>query len=100
MKKLIISMLVIASCFSVANAQLMVDQNGKVGLGIETGTLTSLLSVNSTGNSTSTAYIQSTDPEAVYINHYSPVSTHNSYAIRSMKQKVCTVLIYSLHMPT
>ena len=84
MKKLIISMLMIASCFGVANAQLMVDQNGKVGFGIETGTLTSLLSVNSTGNSTSTAYMQSTDPEAVYISHYSPVSTHNSYAIRSM----------------
>ena len=84
MKKTLLSMLMIASCFGVANAQLMVDENGKVGFGIETGTLTSLISVNSTGNSTSTAYFQSTDPEAVYINHYSPVPTHNSYAVRSM----------------
>ena len=36
MKKTLLSMLMIASCFSVANAQLMVDENGRVGVGIET----------------------------------------------------------------
>ena len=35
MKKLIISMLIIASCFSVANAQLMVDETGKAAIGYE-----------------------------------------------------------------
>lgn len=36
MKKTFILMLMIASCFSVANAQLIVDENGKVGVGIDT----------------------------------------------------------------
>ncbi len=59
MKKLILSMLMIASCFGVANAQLMVDENGKVGIGIETtDTLKSQLSINGQ-SSYSTAYILS-----------------------------------------
>jgi len=58
MKKLIISMLMIASYFGVANAQLMVDQNGRVGVGIETNdTLKSKLSINTIGNSSATVYI-------------------------------------------
>ena len=96
MKRTLISMLMIASCFGAVNAQLMVDTNGKVGFGVETGTLTSLLSVNSTGNSTSTAYFQSTDPEALYVSHYSPVSTHNSYAIRSMNLALPGVTNYGV----
>lgn len=31
MKKTILSMLMVAACFSIANAQLVVDNNGKVG---------------------------------------------------------------------
>ena len=59
MKKLIITMLMIASCFGVANAQLMVDENGKVGIGIETtDTLKSQFSINGQ-SSYSTAYILS-----------------------------------------
>ena len=43
-------MLMIASCFGVANAQLMVDENGKVGVGVEgTETLLPQLSVKATG---------------------------------------------------
>lgn len=49
----------IASCFGVANAQLMVDENGKVGIGIETtDTLKSQFSINGQ-SSYSTAYILS-----------------------------------------
>lgn len=52
-------MLMIASCFGVANAQLMVDENGKVGIGIETtDTLKSQFSINGQ-SSYSTAYILS-----------------------------------------
>ena len=52
MKKTFLLMLMIASCFSVANAQLMVDENGRVGVGIETyDTLESKLSVNTVGSS-------------------------------------------------
>ena len=59
MKKLIISMLMIASCFGVANAQLMVDQNGKVAVGIENvDSLSTQFAINGQ-SSISTAYIQS-----------------------------------------
>ena len=55
-------MLLAASCFGIANAQLMVDQNGKVGVGIETeDTLKSKFAVNSEGDANSTAYIRSYD---------------------------------------
>ena len=48
-----ISMLMIASCFSVINAQLIVDDNGHVAVGIDTGsTINSTLSVNGVGSST------------------------------------------------
>lgn len=59
MKKLIISMLMIASYFGVANAQLMVDQNGKVAVGIENvDSLSTQFAINGQ-SSISTAYIQS-----------------------------------------
>lgn len=83
MKKTFVSMLFMASCFGVANAQLMVDENGRTGIGVETGTLSSLLSVNCTGSSTALSSFLSTKPEALYINHCSPVQTHNSYAVRT-----------------
>ena len=45
-----ISMLMIASCFSVINAQLIVDDNGHVAVGIDTeSTINSTLSVNGDG---------------------------------------------------
>jgi len=60
MKKTFLSMLMIASCFSVANAQLMVDATGKTGIGIETNdTLKSKFAINSEGSSGATAYIRS-----------------------------------------
>lgn len=60
MKKLIISMLMIASCFGVANAQLMVDRTGKIGLGKEAvDTFYSVVNINGYGSNNATAYIQS-----------------------------------------
>ena len=50
MKKTFLSMLMIASCFGVANAQLIVDEEGKVAVGIETTeALQSKFSINGTG---------------------------------------------------
>ena len=50
MKKTLLSMLMIASYFGVANAQLMVDANGRVAVGIEeTDNLLPQLTVETTG---------------------------------------------------
>ena len=63
MKKLIISMLMIASCFGVANAQLSVDRLGKVAVGYEStnanDTLYSNFTIGSRGSSIYKAYIES-----------------------------------------
>ena len=64
MKKIILSVLLIASCFGVANAQLMVDRLGKSSIGYSLNnpndTLYSDFTVNSRGNSSYAAYINST----------------------------------------
>lgn len=66
MKKILFSMLIIASCFGVANAQLIVDENGRTGVGIETNdTLISELSINGTGHANATVSID-TPKDAVY----------------------------------
>lgn len=63
MKKLIISMLMIASCIGVANAQLTVDRLGKVAVGYEStnanDTLYSNFTIGSRGSSIYKAYIMS-----------------------------------------
>ena len=62
MKKTFLSMLMIASFFSVANAQLVVDNNGHVGVAVdETSTMSSYLGVNSTGSPLACFYVAS-DP--------------------------------------
>lgn len=59
MKRTMISMLMIASCFSVINAQLIVDDNGHVAVGIDTeSTINSTLSVNGVGSSTASVYVK------------------------------------------
>ena len=58
MKKALLSMLMIASCLGVANAQLMVDSDGNVGAYIDATGLQSYFTVNSVGNAESTAFIQ------------------------------------------
>lgn len=58
MKKTLFTMLMIASCFGVANAQLIIDNNGRVGVGVEeTSSLNSLLNVNSVGATNTTVHI-------------------------------------------
>ena len=53
----------IASCFGVANAQLIVDENGKVAVGIETDeTLQSLFSINGTGYIDATMSLETQQP--------------------------------------
>lgn len=63
MKKFIISMLMIASCFGVANAQLSVDRLGKTSVGYESthvnDTLYSDFTIGSRGNSHYVAYFKS-----------------------------------------
>ena len=52
----------VASCFSFINAQLIVDDNGHVAVGIDTeSTINSILSVNGVGSSTASVYVK---PEA------------------------------------
>ena len=68
MKKTFLSMLMIALYFGVANAQLLVDENGKVGVGVGIETYDSLkskFSVNDVGDAYSTVFIRS-NKEAQY----------------------------------
>lgn len=60
MKKILFSMLIIASCFGVANAQLIVDEKGRTAIGYEgTDTLKSKFSINDVGLTNTTAYLRS-----------------------------------------
>ena len=60
MKKTLLTMLMIASCFGAANAQLMVDENGHVAIGMDTtATVKSFLGVNTLGSSSVATYIKS-----------------------------------------
>lgn len=59
MKKRFMLMLMVASYFGVTNAQLVVDDNGKVGIGVEeTAILNSSLSINSTGGTNVAVHIR------------------------------------------
>ncbi len=69
MKKTFLSMLLVVSCFGVANAQLMVDENGKVGIGVEeTGTLLPQLTVETIGEGDVAMYINTQHLEGLKIN--------------------------------
>ncbi len=87
MKKLIISMLMIASCFGVANAQLMVDQNGKVAVGIEeTNNLLPQLTVETTGQNDVAMSINTQNLTGLQINRtgYNTSTVH--YGLYSSSQ--------------
>lgn len=72
-------MLLVTSCFSVANAQLMVDRTGKVGVGIEVpDTFFSVVNVNSAGSSTATTYIYSENLYGLYV-HRNNGKNNGSY---------------------
>lgn len=70
-------MLMIASCFGAANAQLMVDATGKTGVGIETyDTLYSQLAVNGRGENGVTVYMNTSKPTGLKIKHSSTASSN------------------------
>ena len=101
MKKTFLSMLMIASCFGAVNAQLLVDQNGKVGIGDLSGsnTLSSAISINSPGNSSYTLY-SLTSPTAssnLGVNHHSLISSQNSYGISSSVYYTPNVTNYAIN---
>ena len=65
MKRTLISMLMIASFINAINAQLIVDDNGHVAVGIDTEeTINSILGVNNVGTSTTSVYVK---PEAEHV---------------------------------
>ena len=105
MKKIFLSMLMIASCFSVANAQLRVDKNGRVGVGLEietpnlNDTLQSRFSVNSVGSTNSTVYIES-KREALYGMYVNGYAQQNStfYGIRASTSGLLSGrAVYGIH---
>lgn len=70
MKKIILSILLIASCFGVANAQFVVDDKGRASIGYERGdTLRSQFSIKSRGDKNTTVYITSTNETGLHITH-------------------------------
>ena len=97
MKKAFLTMLMMASCFGVANAQLMVDENGKVGIGIETSdTLKSQLSINGQ-SSYSTAYILSEKDYGLnVVRRNLSRSGYNHYGISSINYVASGVTNYGV----
>ena len=80
MKKTFLSMLMIASCFGVANAQLMVDEEGKVAVGIETyEELNSQLAVNGRGETGVAVHVNTSELTGLKINRSS--TSGSSYGI-------------------
>lgn len=80
MKKTFLTMLMMASCFGVANAQLLVDENGKTGIGIETNdSLYSQLAINSRGENGVTVHLNTQEQIGLKINRTS--QSGSSYGI-------------------
>lgn len=91
-------MLMIASCFSVANAQLMVDENGKVGVVYDgAGPLSSELSIGTGGNSNATVAILATKTMGMYLNHYPMNGSSNNYGIYNINYSVANVTNYGIY---
>ena len=87
MKKTLISMLMMASCFTAANAQLMVDENGKVGVGIETNNnLLSEFAVNSQGEDDVAVYVNTEDLTGLKINRTGRMTSSIHYGIHAFSQ--------------
>ncbi len=87
MKKTLLSMLMMASCFSVANAQLMVDENGRVGVGIETNdTLLSEFTVNGQGHKEVALYVNTDDLTGLMINRTGRMISSTHYGIYALSE--------------
>ena len=95
MKKRFISMLLVASCFGVANAQVVVDDDGHVAVGIETADpVNSILGVNTTGSTSSAVYVSpETDHEnGIHVQKSGryPASSSTLLTAYSANTTVCT----------
>lgn len=102
MKRTMISMLIIASCLGVAKAQLVVDDNGKVSIGVENPVgLQSNLSINTTGDSNSSVHIvpNNTQNVGLFVNRTSVTSNGYQVAGQFFASKIspglCSVGVYA-----
>lgn len=87
MKKTFLSMLMIASCFGVANAQLMVDETGKTGVGIEIyDTLYSQLAVNGRGEQDVAVHIATQDITGLKINRTGQYTSTTHYGLHVINE--------------
>ena len=87
MKKTLLSMLMIASCFGVANAQLMVDETGKTGVGIEIyDTLYSQLAVNGRGEQDVAVHIATQDITGLKINRTGQYTSTTHYGLHVINE--------------
>ena len=97
MKRTMISMLMIASCFSVINAQLIVDDNGHVAVGIDTeSAINSTLSVNGVGLSTTSVYVKS-EPQHEYGTHVLRTENYPSSASKILSAYSATTTVFPIH---
>lgn len=108
MKKRIISMLLVASCFGVANAQLVVDTDGKVAIGTEDySNLHSQFSVNGSGETGVAMHINTNELTGLKIKHSSSsgpnygiyvdntASGFESYGVYGRNSRVSTTSSYA-----
>ena len=102
MKKTIVSMLMIASCFSIANAQLMVDRLGKVATGYTLNnpydTLYSSLSINARGLSSFDAYIKSSTKNGLRLQRiYNGSGNSSQYGIQVSNSSASALINYGIY---
>ena len=108
MKKKFMLMLMLASCIGVANAQLVVDEAGKVAVGIETyDEIYSKLSVNGRGETGVAMHINTNELTGLKIKHSSPsgpnygiyvdntASGFESYGVYGRNSRVSTTSSYA-----
>ena len=97
MKKTFLSLIMVASCYSMANAQLLVDENGHVAVGIDTeSTLSSVLNVNTTGSAVTTAYVRSLQDDD-YGLQVMKVGSQSSSSSKSLSAFEATTTVYPKH---
>ena len=92
-------MLLIASCFGVANAQLLVDEKGRTAVGYEdTDTLKSMFSVNSEGKKNATAHIYSRNQYGLYMTSSGSniYSIYGTYLLNSGREISYNYGLYSV----
>lgn len=82
MKKTLLSMLMIASCFGVANAQFLINGQGMAAIGY-TGVnpLNSDLSINSVGDTFSNVHVMADRSTGLYLNHFPITPYMNNYGV-------------------